>query len=149
MASASPYQTRMGVDRIYRALNAAIGNRYRGATGSSHSSYPIPSLPPCLSLSLSTSLYLYLPLSMSYRNVLCPSFTFSSTYLRCSNHHFLFFFSSSPLFSILAISLDPAVAPDGSRSFLESVGIFQRVEISRRFGGESLGFILVTPFEIL
>ena len=148
MASASPYQTRMGVDRIYRALNAAIGNRYRGATGSSHSSYPIPSLPPSLSLSLSlsTSLYLSLPLSMSYRN---PSFTFSSTYLRCSNHHFLFFFSSSPLFSILAISLDPAVAPDGLRSFLESAGIFQRVEISRRFRGESLGFILVTPFEIL
>lgn len=105
---------------------------------------PFPPFPP-LSL-LSLSLYLSLPLSMSYRN---PSFTFSSTYLRCSNHHFLFFFSSSPLFSILAISLDPAVAPDGLRSFLESAGIFQRVEISRRFRGESLGFILVTPFEIL
>ena len=77
--SAFLHQTRMGVDRIYRALNAAIGNRYRGATGSSHSSYTIPLssslscfLPPPLPPSLSLSLSLSSPL---YRN---PSFTFLS-----------------------------------------------------------------------
>lgn len=54
-----------GPDRIYRALNAAIGNRYRGATASSsYSSRLFPSPSPLLSLSSLSPLPLSRPPSL-------------------------------------------------------------------------------------